>query len=205
MMSSEQASPSASTIPISGRSPSRGVLRAKLVVAGLIVLVLLGVLGASLLREATMAARTVVADARPSLTPPRPALTAGEEAYAQALWTIHGDVKSAAFTLTFNGLRYKLRQLQVRAFETGVQEASKSFSDAEARVRALAPPSSLRDVHAQYLDAVRLFQQSAAEMLKVAQDGRDDHLLAAQPLSREASEKLLRIGNVIWPGEYLPN
>ena len=182
----------------------RGPSQVKFLVVGLIILTVLGVLCASLLREAAMAGRTA-ADARPSLAPPRPALTPAEEAYAHALWAIHGDIKSAAFTLTFSGLRYKLKELQVRAFETGVQAASKSFSDAEARVRALAPPTSLTQVHSQYLDAVHLFQQSAAEMLKVTEDGRDDHLLVAQPLSQEASEKLLRVGNVIWPGEYLPN
>jgi hypothetical protein len=183
----------------------RGPSQVKLLVVGLIILTVLGVLCASLLREAAMAGRTATADARPSLAPPRPALTPAEEAYAHALWAIHGDIKSAAFTLTFSGLRYKLKELQVRAFETGVQAASKSFSDAEERVRALAPPASLTQVHTQYLDAVHLFQRSAAEMLKVTEDGRDDHLLVAQPLSQEASEKLLRVGNMIWPGEYLPN
>jgi hypothetical protein len=177
----------------------------KLLMVGVIVLTVLGVLCASLLREAAMANRTAGADARPSLAPPRPALTPAEEAYAHALWAIHGDVKNAAFALTFSGLKYKLRELEVRAFETGVQAASKRFSDAEARVRALAPPTSLGRIHDQYLDAVHLFQQSAAEMLKVAEDGRDDHLLVAHPLSQQASEKLLRVGNVIWPGEYLPN
>jgi len=181
------------------------VRQVKLLVIGLIVLTLLGVLCASLLREAAMAGRTVAADARPSLTPPRPALTPAEEAYAHALWAIHADVKNAAVALTFSGLRYKLRELQLGAFGTGVQAAAKSFGDAEARVRALAPPVSLSPVHDQYLDAVHLFQRSAAEMLKVTEDGRDDHLLVAQPLSQEASEKLLRVGNVIWPGEYLPN
>jgi hypothetical protein len=178
---------------------------AKLLVGGLIVLTVLGVFCASLVREAATAGRTAAADARPSLAPPRPALTAAEEAYAHALWAIHGEVKNAAFTLTFSGLRYKLRELDVRAFETGVHAASKSFSDAEARVRALAPPASLSQIHSQYLDAVHLFEQSAAMMLKVTEDGREDHLVAAHPLSQEASEKLLRVGNVIWPGEYLPN
>jgi hypothetical protein len=69
----------------------------------------------------------------------------------------------------------------------------------------MVPPPSLLQIHAQYLDAVHLFQRSAAEMQRVTADGRDDHLLAAHPLSQEASEKLLRVGNTIWPGEYLPN
>lgn len=179
--------------------------RVKLFVVGLIVLAALGVLCASLLREAATMSRMAAAAPRPSLAPPRPALTPAEEAYAHALWAIHGDVKNAAFTLTFSGLRYKLKELRVRAFATNVQAASKRFNNAEERVRALAPPASLTQVHTQYLDAVHLFQQSAAEMLKVTEDGRDDHLLVAQPLSQQASENLLRVGNVIWPGEYLPN
>jgi len=184
----------------------RGFLRPKLLVTGLIVLALLAVLGASLLREAAIVGRTApTATARPSLAPSRPALTPAEESYAQALWVIHADVKQAAYNLTFSGLRYKLKQSDGPDFGTRVRDASRALDQAEARVRALAPPSSLDQVHAQYLDAVKLFQRSAAEMLKVTADGRDDHLLAAHPLSQRASETLLRVGNAIWPAEYLPN
>ena len=56
-----------------------------------------------------------------------------------------------------------------------------------------------------YSDAVRLYQQSAAEMLRVVGDGRDEHLVAAHPLSMEASEKLLKVGDILWPSEYKPN
>jgi hypothetical protein len=202
------ASRDASSIVVGapGRSRSRDASRVKLLIAGLIILAVLGVLCASLLREAMTAGRTAGgAVARPSLAPPRPALTSAEEAYAQALWTIHGDVKNAAYNLTFSGLRYKLKQADGPEFETRVRAASKSLDQAEARTLSLVPPPSLRQVHAQYLDAVHLFQRSATEMLKVTADGRDDHLLAAHPLSQEASEKLLRVGNTIWPGEYLPN
>ncbi len=187
------------------REPRR-FLRPKLLVAGLIVLALLAVLGASLLREAAIVGRTAATAAtRLSLPPSRPALTPAEESYAQALWVIHADVKQAAYTLTFSGLRYKLKQSDGPDFGTRIRDASRALDQAEARVRALAPPSSLDEVHAQYLDAVKLFQRSAAEMLKVTVDGRDAHLLAAHPLSQKASETLLRVGNTIWPGEYLPN
>jgi hypothetical protein len=184
----------------------RGFLRPKLLVAGLILLALLAVLCASLLREATIVGRTsATAAPRPSLAPPRPALAPAEEVYAQALWVIHADVKQAAYNLTFSGMKYKLRQPDGPDFGTRVREASRTLDQAEARVRALAPPPSLGQVHAQYLDAVQLFQRSAAEMLRVTADGRDEHLLAAYPFSQKASETLLRVGNTIWPGEYLPN
>ena len=60
-------------------------------------------------------------------------------------------------------------------------------------------------MRAGYLEAVRLLRSSAAEMAKTAEDGRDEHLVAAFPLSQEASRRLLEVGKVIWPGEYVPN
>jgi len=157
----------ASVITTTPRAP-HGFFRPKPLVAGLIVLALLAVLCVSLLWEATVPGPTAATAPQSSPAPPRPALAPAEEAYAQALWAIHADVKRAAYDLTFSGLRLSL-------------------------------------VHAQYLDAVQLFQRSAAEMLKVTVDGRDEHLLAAHPLSQKASEEILRVGDTIWPGEYLPN
>jgi hypothetical protein len=205
-MGAIEEAPSATVIVAPPRSHSPRVGRAKLLAMGLLALALLGVLGASLLRELTATGRTPGAGVRQgSLAPPRPAFTPAEEAYAHALWAVHDDVKSAAYTLTFSGLRYKLKQASAPEFASRVTAAAQSLGRSETRVRALAPPASLDRVHAQYLDAVHLFQQSAAEMLKLTEDGRDDHLLAAHPLSQEASEQLLRVGNTIWPGEYLPN
>lgn len=193
----------ASAIATTPREP-HGFLRPKLLVAGLILLALLAVLCIALLREATIDGRAATT-ASASPAPARPAMGPAEEAYAQALWVIHTDVKHAAYDLTFSGLRYKLKQADGQDFGNRVREASKSLDRAEARVRALAPPPSLGQVHARYLDAVQLFQRSAAEMLRVTVDGRDEHLLAAYPLSQKASEELLRVGDTIWPGEYLPN
>jgi len=207
MKASHQAS-SAVTVdsPVPGRRALHGLLRAKLLVAGLVVAALLVVLGVSLAREAVKSSRpAATALSRPSLAPPRPALTPAEETYAHALWAIHADVKNAAYGLTFSGLNYKLSQTDRAEFGSRVRGASESLGQAESRIRSLVPPPSLGEIHAQYLEAVRLFQRSASEMLRVTADGRDDHLLAAHPLSQEASEKLLRVGNVIWPGEYLPN
>jgi hypothetical protein len=201
---SSQDVSSASVITTTPREP-HGFLRPKLLVAGLILLALLTVLCASLLREATMAGRTATTAPPPPVAPPRPALAPAEEAYAQALWAIHADVKHAAYNLTFSGMRYKLKHADGPDFGTRVRDASRTLDRAEARIRMLAPPPSLSQVHAQYLDAVQLFQRSAVEMLKVTVDGRDEHLLAAYPLSQKASEELLRVGDTIWPGEYLPN
>ena len=194
----------ASVITTTPREPRR-FFRPKLLAVGLVVLALFAVLCVSLLREAAAPGLTAATTPQSSPVAPRPALAPAEEAYAQALWAIHADVKLAAYDLTFSGLRYKLKQADGPDFGTRVREASRTLDRAESRVRALAPPPSLSQIHAQYLDAVQLFRRSAAEMLKVTVDGRDEHLLAAHPLSQKASEEILRVGDTIWPGEYLPN
>ena len=79
MVASQDAS-SAIGVGAPGRSGSRGLLRAKLLVAGLIVLALLGVFCASLLREATTTSRTACRGRSAGLDP-RPNSTT-------ASWTI---------------------------------------------------------------------------------------------------------------------
>jgi len=126
-----------SVISTTPREP-HGFLRPKLLVAALILLALLAVLCAALLREATIVGPTATTAPQSSVSPPRPAFTPVEEAYAQALWVIHADVKHAAYNLTFGGLRYKLKQADGSDFGTRVREASRTLDRAEARVRAVA-------------------------------------------------------------------
>jgi hypothetical protein len=180
-----------------GRLPS-----VKLALFAGVVLGLLGILAFAAVRETTSARP---AAARPSLAPPRPALTAAEEAYALALWPIHNEVKAGAFRMTFGGLDYKLGEIDRRELRARVEAAREIYRQAEARMRTLSPPASFQAVHAEYVEAVGLYQRSAAEMVKTGDDGSDEHLLAAFPMSQEAGRKLLRVGNVLWPGEYVPN
>jgi hypothetical protein len=42
-------------------------------------------------------------------------------------------------------------------------------------------------------------------MIKVADDGKDEHLILAQQRSEEASLAILKLSDVLWPGEYKPN
>ena len=63
----------------------------------------------------------------------------------------------------------------------------------------------MRAVHEKYLAAIQLYESAAAEMLKTAQDGDDRRLLVAQGMSQHAAEEMLRVGDVLWPGEYKPN
>jgi hypothetical protein len=176
------------------------------VALGVVLLGLVGIVLVALAREALLprSALTVAVPPNP-FAPPRPALTQAEEAYARGLWKIHDDVKLGAVRMTFAGLAYKTGEIDRATLKARVDAARDVYARAEIRARGLEPPPSLRRVHADYLDAIRLYRQSAVEMARLAADGREQHLLAAYPLSERASKKLLEVGDVLWPGEYVPN
>ena len=176
------------------------------IVLGVVLLGLVGLVLAALAREALLPRSTLTVAVPPNpFAPPRPALTQAEEAYARGLWKIHDDVKLSAVRMTFAGLAYKTGEIDRTTLKARVDAARDVYARAEIRARELEPPQSLRRVHADYLAAIRLYRQSAVEMAKLAADGREQHLLAAYPLSETASKKLLEVGDALWPGEYVPN
>jgi hypothetical protein len=107
--------------------------------------------------------------------------------------------------MTLGGLAYKLGEVDRAGLKGKVDASNETYRRAAVHIAALTPPASLARAHEMYLDAVRLYQRSAAEMARVVDDGRDEHLVVAQPLSMDASEKLLKVGDVLWPNEYRPN
>jgi hypothetical protein len=167
------------------------------------VLVLLGVVAFGVSREATTTARPPgSALSRPAATPPKPAFTRAEEAYIQALWPIHGDVERSAIRMSLGKIFYKTNDLGKADLKARVDAALTTFRRAETRISALQPPPSFAREHEGYLAAVRLFEQSAVEVLKMFDDGNDEHLLAAYPMSREGSDKIREIGVKFWEDEF---
>jgi hypothetical protein len=137
--------------------------------------------------------------------PRRPALTLAEEKYIRELWPIHGDVERSTLRMSLGQIFYTTRDLSRAELGTRVQEALATYKAAEARLLALEPPASLRTEHVIYLSAVALFRESAAELLKMSSDGRDEHMLAAYPKSQEASDKIREVGGKFWPHEFPPH
>ena len=137
--------------------------------------------------------------------PRRPALSAAEERYIRELWPIHGDVERSTMRMSLGQIFYKSQDLAPAELRTRVQEALATYQAAESRLRALEAPTSLRSEHEAYLSAVRLFQESAAEVLKMFVDGRDDHMLVAYPKSQEGSDKIREVGGKFWPHEFPPH
>ncbi len=183
---------------------ARSVLRTRsLLLAFSIALV--GSLVFAVVREVNTGRLTTSAPSQPAPRPSRPALTRAEEAYVQALWPIHGAVERSAVRVSLGQIFYKINDIGKAELKTRVAGALTTYRQAETRIRALQPPSSLEVAHNDYLVAVGLFQKSALEVLKMFDDGNDDHLLAAYPLSLEGSNKIRAIGAQLWRDEFPPN
>ncbi len=134
-----------------------------------------------------------------------PPLTAEEEAYAAALWPIHSEVKLAAVRMIFAGLHYKTSDQDAGKLKSKVQPLTQTFVDAARRVDRMRPPASLQDAHDSYQQALVLYTSATREMVRIVEDGKDEHLLLAQKRSEQASLAILKLSDVLWPGEYKPN
>jgi hypothetical protein len=202
-----------------------GISRMRIVLLGATIALLVGIVSVAVQREASQRAGSLSATDATRLciasyfcgrqaTPqsaglagtaqPR-ALTAEEEVYAGSLWTIHSAAKAWAIDLDFAGILYKTEGQNVGKFQAKLQTLSGDFAAAESRARSIDVPPSMSAVHDKYLAAIQLYKSASAEMLKTAQDRDDGHLLAAQGMSQHAAEEMLRVGDVLWPGEYKPN
>jgi hypothetical protein len=179
-----------------------GIKRTALVA---VVLVLLGTVTIALLRELGTTARVDAPAISKPARPPKAAFTPAEEAYIQALWPIHGDVERSTARMTLGQIFYKTNDMDRPSLKKRVDDALATYRRSDARLRALQPPASVERDHQEYLSAVALFQQSAIEVLRMFEDGRDDHLVAAYPLSQKASDKIREVGGKFWPNEFAPN
>lgn len=178
--------------------PSLKLVLFTLVVAGLGVTV-----GLAISRESTTTPTAAVA--RPGLPTPRPALSAAEQTYIEAAWPIHSQVEASSTRVALGTIFYKTKDLDAADFRTRLTTALATYQQAEKQLRALQPPASLASSHETYLSALQLFQRSALEMLKVFDDGNDQHLVTAFPLSLEGSNKIREVGVQLWPDEFPPN
>lgn len=193
-------------VPVKLLSRARWPFGVKGTVLAATVLALLGIVGFAVTREATTIGREpTIAVSPPAAAPQQPPLTRAEETYIQALWPIHGEVERSAIRVSLGKIFYKINEMGPADLKARVDAALATYRRAEERISALQPPPSLSHAHDEYLAAVRLFQQSAVEVLKMFDDGNDEHLLAAYPLSQEGSDKIRAVGAQFWRDEFPPN
>jgi hypothetical protein len=179
----------------------------KVLLFGIVLVALVGFVGIALIRELTdtSQANARAASSRPVVATPRPAFTPDEEGYAQALWPIHNEVKLGALRMTMAGIQYKTNRIDAAALKSQVEVSVQVYREAEEQMGDLKPPPSFRPFHDEYLQAVRLYQQAGAEMVRLYDDNSEEHLLTAFPMSQEGGRILRRVGAVLWPNEYVPS
>jgi hypothetical protein len=107
--------------------------------------------------------------------------------------------------MTFAGLSYKIGDADRASVSTKVTPLTAVFRQAEAQLLGLDAPASMQAMRSRYASALQLYSKASVEMVKVAQDGNDAHLLRAQEMSEQASGILLEVGEQLWPGEIKPN
>jgi hypothetical protein len=137
--------------------------------------------------------------------PQPPALTADEERFATALWSVHREATRLAVAMSFAGITYQTEDRDAPAFARKIEPMAKFFHDAEMQVRAMNAPPSLSRTQEQYVKAMALYANAAAEILKFTEDGNFQHLGDAHGMDVLASEDMLRVGEVLWPGQYKPH
>src|SRR5882724_226751 len=183
---------------------SSKVSHRKLVVIAAVLLVLVGIVFVAVEREVTSRRLVAAAVSRPT-APSRPPLSRAEETYIQALWPIHGAVERSAARMSLGQIFYVTKDLAGAELKVRVDEALTTYRRAGGQLRALEPPPSLQRAHADYTAAVGLFERSAVEVLKMFDDGLDDHMRVAYPLGQQASDMVREIGGKFWPNEFPPN
>jgi hypothetical protein len=100
---------------------------------------------------------------------------------------------------------YVTKDLAGAELKVRVDEALTTYRRAGGQLRALEPPPSLQRAHEDYTAAVGLFERSAVEVLKMFDDGLDDHMRTAYPLGQQASDMIRELGGKFWPNEFPPN
>ena len=189
-------------MPLAEMRPPK-VPRRTLVALAALLLIVVGIVILAVVREAN-SRRLFAAVSRP-VKPPRPALTRDEEKYVQALWPIHGAVERSSARMSLGQIFYITKDLDGTDLKERVDEALATYRGAGIKLRALEPPPSLQRAHEDYAAAVGLFEKSAVEVLRMFEDGRDDHMRIAAPFSRKANDKIREVGVKFWPNEFPPN
>ena len=178
-----------------------------LLLAGVVV-ALAATTGAAWLHEARTpsagqpAAQTVNLRAA---VPEPPALTGEEERFATALWAVHREATRSAVAMSFAGIAYQTEERDARALARKIEPLAKFFHDAELQVRAMSAPPSLSGTLGRYIGAMALYANAADEMLKFTEDADLRRLDEAHQMDVKASQDVLRVGEVLWPGQYKPH
>jgi len=179
--------------------------RVRIVLLSTVVAALVAVVVLAMQRE--LAPRAVTPVGGGESAPWQPiALNAEEEAYAAALWPIHSEVvETSAVVMSFAGISYMTDHHDAHKLAATAAALHDTLTAADVKARAIKVPATMNKVQDQYLEAITLLEDASTEMAKLEQDSKIEHLETAQKMSFVASENLLKVEDVLWPGEHKPN
>ena len=141
---------------------------------------------------------------QPTLAPTGPAPTGtspppDEQRYLAALRPIHSQLELNVVQMGLGAAVYRANEIDRAELREHLEDGLAAYRQAEQRMQVLQPPPSLRAPHEGYLATVRLLQRSAIEMLKMYEDGDEEHLSAALPLSLECATRMRELDDRLWP------
>ena len=130
-----------------------------------------------------------------------------EEAYAAALWPIHREVEARGRGHDLRGHRLQDRRIRIGPGSRPRSSRSPRASGRRSpKARALEVPASMRE------RARALSRRAGIVRERVGGDGQDGTGRQGRASDRRrrsmsfrATEDMLRVGDVLWPGEYKPH
>ena len=171
-----------------------------------VVLALLGTVTVALLRELGTTARVDAPASRPPPSLPSRRSRPPKRPTSSELWPIHGDVERSTARMMLGQIFYKINDMDRSSLKKSVDGCAGDVSTV-GRLdsgRSSRRPTVERD-HEEYLAAIALFQQSAVEVLKMFEDGRDDHLVPHTRWARRRATRSGRSGRNSGPTSLPPN
>jgi hypothetical protein len=119
--------------------------------------------------------------------------------YLAELWPIHVRLERSVDQMGLLAAVYGSQEIDRTELKRRLGDALTSYRRAEEQIGTFRPPADLQSAQDRYVGAVRLFEQSAMELLQMVDDGDEDHFLRAMPLTLEGASRLRVLADRFWP------
>ena len=124
--------------------------------------------------------------------------SAEEQAYLAAIDEVHARVRTSGSRIGIAMILYSICELDNAALGSRLDGIRIDLDQAAAELAELSVPERLEAVQHNYVQVVHLYQQGVAEMGRATQDGNPEHLRAAFPFTKTASDELASLESLVW-------
>ena len=115
-----------------------------------------------------------------------------QQRYLAILTGVRGQVDESAMRIGLLSAQYAQGQISTSELEARLDVDLASLRRVDEQLSLASPPAELRSANAEYLSAVRLFEQAATELMQIADDRDSTHIAAAVPSSLDGMSQLQR-------------